>query len=64
MDKPPMIGHDIVAIGASAGGFEALKRLIGGLPAGLPAAVFVVRHLSEESPGMVPYQPDYMRISR
>ena len=54
MDKPPMIGHDIVAIGASEGGFEALKRLVGGLPADLPAAVFVVVHLGEGSPGMVP----------
>jgi two-component system, chemotaxis family, protein-glutamate methylesterase/glutaminase len=49
-----MIGHDIVAIGASAGGVEALSKLVGGLPADLPAAVFVVVHLGKESPGMLP----------
>ena len=54
LNKPPMIGHDIVAIGASAGGFEALRRVVGGLPADLPAAVFVVSHLGGGSPGMLP----------
>src|SRR5258708_16317907 len=37
---------DIVVIGASAGGMDALEKLVSGLPAGLPAAVFVVWHLS------------------
>jgi two-component system, chemotaxis family, protein-glutamate methylesterase/glutaminase len=54
LDKPHMIGHDVVAIGASAGGFEALARVAGALPADLPAAVFVVVHLAEGSPGMLP----------
>jgi two-component system chemotaxis response regulator CheB len=54
LDKPPTVGHDIVAIGASAGSIEALSRLVGGLPADLPAAVFVVVHLSEGSPSMLP----------
>lgn len=48
------VGHDIVAIGASAGGIEALQRVVGGLPADLPAAVFVVVHLGEGSAGMLP----------
>jgi two-component system chemotaxis response regulator CheB len=47
-------GHDIVAIGASAGGIAPLQELVGGLPADLPAAVFVVVHLSEEAPSKLP----------
>ena len=54
MDNAPVIGHDIVTIGASAGGFEALNKLVGDLPADLPAAVFVVVHLGEGSTGMLP----------
>jgi two-component system, chemotaxis family, protein-glutamate methylesterase/glutaminase len=38
-------GHDIVVIGASAGGIEALKELVSALPGDLPAALFVVLHL-------------------
>jgi two-component system, chemotaxis family, protein-glutamate methylesterase/glutaminase len=37
-------GHDIVVVGASEGGIEALSVLVAGLPADLPAAVFVVIH--------------------
>ena len=33
---------------------EALIGLAGGLPGDLPAAVFVVMHLSEESPSVLP----------
>jgi two-component system chemotaxis response regulator CheB len=38
--------RDVVVIGGSAGGVEALLRLLQGLPAGLPAAIGVVLHRS------------------
>jgi two-component system chemotaxis response regulator CheB len=37
--------RDIIVIGASAGGLEALQRIAVQLPADLPAAIFVVTHL-------------------
>lgn len=37
--------HDIITIGASAGGVESILQLVKDLPADLPAAVFVVIHL-------------------
>lgn len=46
--------RDIIVIGASAGGVEALRMLCAGLPARLPAAVFVVQHLSPENPSLLP----------
>jgi two-component system, chemotaxis family, protein-glutamate methylesterase/glutaminase len=41
-----MAKKDIVVIGASAGGMEALQKVVSRLPAGLPASLFVVWHLS------------------
>ena len=43
--------QDIVVIGASAGGVEALRTVAAGLPADLPAAVFVVLHIGRGSDG-------------
>jgi two-component system chemotaxis response regulator CheB len=45
---------DIITIGASAGGVEALIVLLGGLPADLPAALFVVLHLPPMARSMLP----------
>lgn len=47
-------GHPIVVIGASTGGVEALMTLMAGLPAMLPAALFVVLHLPPETPSHLP----------
>ena len=40
-----MIGRDIIVIGASLGGVEALTRLVHDLPPNLNAAVFIVLHI-------------------
>jgi len=44
---------DIVVIGASAGGIEALRVLVRRLPADLPASLFIVQHTSPEAPSML-----------
>ena len=49
-----MFGHDIIVIGASVGGVEAIPRLINTLPADLPASVFVVLHTTPHGPGLLP----------
>ncbi|HEV8606275.1 MAG TPA: chemotaxis protein CheB [Tepidisphaeraceae bacterium] len=48
------IGRDIIVIGASAGGVQALRELVRGLPADLRAAIFVAVHASPSSPGVLP----------
>lgn len=54
MDGRNTPGRDIIVIGASAGGVQALQELTRGLPRDLPAAVFVVVHTSPHSPGILP----------
>ncbi len=49
-----MRGHDIVTIGASAGGVEALKALVAGFTHELPAAIFIVLHTAPDSSGLLP----------
>lgn len=46
--------RNIIVIGASAGGFEAIKQLVGLLPADLDAAIFIVWHMSPDVTGILP----------
>jgi len=47
-------GHDIIVIGTSAGGVDALVKVVSALPGDLPAALFVVLHVSADSSSMLP----------
>lgn len=46
--------RNIIVIGASAGGFDAMKRLVADLPSDLNAAVFIVWHMSPDVRGILP----------
>ena len=49
-----MAMHDTIVIGASAGGVQALIRLIEDLTGDLPAAVFIVLHIPADAPSLLP----------
>jgi two-component system chemotaxis response regulator CheB len=46
--------RDLIVIGASGGGIDALRRIVGGLPRDLPAAVAVVIHQWQRGPNVLP----------
>ena len=48
------MAHDIIVMGASVGGIDALKTILSSLPWDLKASVFVVLHTTEDSPGLLP----------
>jgi two-component system, chemotaxis family, protein-glutamate methylesterase/glutaminase len=49
-----MRARDIVVIGASAGGLQALTAIVERLPAALSASVLIVVHSSSDGPGVLP----------
>jgi len=49
-----MAARDIIVVGTSAGGVEALETLVRGLPADLPAAVLVAMHLAPGTASILP----------
>ncbi len=49
-----MAKRDVVVIGASAGGIEALQQLLGALPIDLEAAVLIVLHTSSHAGSLLP----------
>ena len=52
--EPAVPPSSVVVVGASAGGVEALRALVGGMPADLPAAVVVVLHIARNAPSALP----------
>jgi len=45
--------RDVVVIGSSMGGVEALKELVAQFPQDLPASVSIVQHIADSSPGVL-----------
>jgi two-component system, chemotaxis family, protein-glutamate methylesterase/glutaminase len=46
--------RDIIVVGCSVGGVEALQKVVGGLPAGFPGSLFVVLHIAPETYSVLP----------
>ncbi|MEQ8671572.1 MAG: chemotaxis protein CheB [Aggregatilineales bacterium] len=49
-----MVKQDIIVMGASAGGVEALMEIVRCLPENMPAAIFIVLHLARQGTSELP----------
>ena len=49
-----MAHRDVVVVGASAGGVEALSQLVSRLPGNLPAAVLITMHVASHATSILP----------
>jgi two-component system chemotaxis response regulator CheB len=49
-----LANHDIIAIGASAGGLDAFRKLSAGLPPDLPASILFVLHMKSDFHSILP----------
>jgi two-component system, chemotaxis family, protein-glutamate methylesterase/glutaminase len=50
----PVRARDIIVIGASAGGVEAISRIVRDLPGAFPASIFVTMHFPESGISVLP----------
>jgi two-component system chemotaxis response regulator CheB len=53
-DEPPVVQRDVVVIGASAGGVQALQSVVSQLPPEFPASVLVVLHMMSTGTSVLP----------
>lgn len=53
-EQPFTSAHDLIVVGASAGGVDALQVIVRALPMDLPAAVLIVMHTTPEGPYLLP----------
>lgn len=49
-----MPNHDLIVVGASAGGVEALSYLVNNLPTDLNASIFIILHVPSEGQSVLP----------
>src|SRR5436305_15137327 len=50
----PPFGRDLIVIGGSAGAIPVIQQVLGELPTNLPAAILVVVHQAQTTPGVLP----------
>jgi len=53
-EESPASHPEVIVIGGSSGALAPLKVIVRGLPADLPAAVFIVNHISPDHESLLP----------